>query len=1662
MQTLSDLGPPFKPPVNSFREFDWEVLRWICLHEAYQTWLQNDLPEILVLHGGRGVGKSLISRCLFHHSLCITDARDLSTCYFSFDKQDCRRNSAKSAITSLIYQILSTNPSLFKNVRDFYTHLKKQCNWTKDNLWKLFRRLVLFASPSPVICTINAIHFCDDPRNEFLRDLVTFHDTTHSGFRIILISERQADIFASLTWYTNISLDEPIQSNVKFFVQDGVSRLIEKRPSLADVAGELTSKLSRSTDFLWISFTLRHLELARFRSTRSSMLAHIGSLPSNSTEFIKRTLSEIPAWGVRALSWILHARRPLKQRELAMGLAVSDEDTSPLALNANIAQDIVGDLKEALGPLLKFEDNEIQLFHPFIKEYLDESLGQVEVQIEKIISNGHWDICKSCMAYLSMDVFKDKDFLTNTQSKTQDRLFDFLDYAIQYWPDHYRNTEADSLRSERVLEFLCTVQIMRTWAELYWRYANPDLRQDMCLDSPIHFAAQLGFSDIVTVLLNKAQPHGITAFDRDLAMELATSHGHANVVKQFLTDEIEAMVVEKALDKASAKGDEEVVKILVGHQATSKRELDLPPSFLCRAAQDGYEELVLRLLDAGASVDSTSGDFQSTPLHLASAEGHEAVVQRLLARGAKPGKLDATGSTPLFLAARNGHSKVVSALIHADTDMARKSNKGPISLGLTTQDGFLGIAQHLPEALEDPRRHLSINRSTPLHQACLNGHLDVVHLLIDNGTSIQQQDENGQSPLMLAASKGYNAIVDFLIERDANVSVASKAGSALYQAMTKGFKAIAEILLLKGADPNPKEEEEEILDSTPLILAVKNGFCDIVKMMLEKGATTSTKDRDGLLAIHHAGATGHVNILLLLLEYGASIQIPDKSSKKRTAIHHAVVNNQEAVLNVLLDRGMDIDFQDGYSRTALILAVEKGYESMVSIILARGANPNIVEDSDRTALHFAADTGHQTIVELLLERSSVVNAKDRAGDTALNLAVRGRLLDVVQLLRNKGADPRIANFVDRNALQYAASMGNVALLTSLYEGESDLGMRDKQNDTLLHLATQRGKKEQVVYLLKKGAYPDCKGFNGETPLLQAASNGHLELVQMFLENGANLYARSYSLTTVLHHACTNQNRDVLRFLLKLNREVNSGEKDGRTPFHVASTYGNIGALDALLETEVDLHARINDGRTALHMVYSDHDAAVWLIEHGLAVDVVDNDGKTPLVLAVEHRESSMVQLFLDYNANPNATDNRGRSPILCIPVKRDMDKKGMEIAEMLINAKADVNHIDKNLNSALSNAIANDSKALTQLLIARGANIEARGACHNTMIMIAILKTSKDVINILIEAGANLKAKNSRGVTALILSLEESNEDAALTLIEHGSDVVVDGVLALQWASHHGYDDVVCALLSKGVDVNGQTNRFDTALEAAIRGNYGSTIEKLLQWGLDLNLKGGKYGCALSTAVLEFPEAVDFLLDKGAKASIEDDQGRVALHHAARLGRRWRRLVYERILEEGSNITVRDKQGRTVIHHAASGAAYSIVKPLLESNPELNVPDGDGWTPLHWACRTLCMSIVKLLLEKGTDPTLPCRKGWTPWHIATFHGKEQFLKILEASKIAATSTGTTRVLEGKKQGKRLFGPRIERGEKQEANCDGCELVSFLTATPLTSLSDHVNHDFWLS
>lgn len=157
----------------------------------------------------------------------------------------------------------------------------------------------------------------------------------------------------------------------------------------------------------------------------------------------------------------------------------------------------------------------------------------------------------------------------------------------------------------------------------------------------------------------------------------------------------------------------------------------------------------------------------------------------------------------------------------------------------------------------------------------------------------------------------------------------------LHWASSNGHNTLVALLLERGA--RATIDRPDLRGLTPLHSAALRGQAKAVKILLENGADTETRNKFGWTPLHLATLSGDHITARLLLENGAEIGARSCTVHKKTAFHYAALLGHIAVAKLLLEKGVDIEAKDKLGMTAVQSAVVAGHNGIISLLVDSGA-----------------------------------------------------------------------------------------------------------------------------------------------------------------------------------------------------------------------------------------------------------------------------------------------------------------------------------------------------------------------------------------------------------------------------------------------------------------------------------------------------------------------------------------------------------------------------------------------------------------------------------------------------------------------------------------------------------------------------------------------------
>lgn len=446
----------------------------------------------------------------------------------------------------------------------------------------------------------------------------------------------------------------------------------------------------------------------------------------------------------------------------------------------------------------------------------------------------------------------------------------------------------------------------------------------------------------------------------------------------------------------------------------------------------------------------------------------------------------------------------------------------------------------------------------------------------------------------------------------------------------------------------------------------------------------SWRDREGCSPILFACKLGYQSIVEVLLQHGCTIHDKDADPKRGgSAIHYAAWGGHLSLVIWLVDRaGASLGAVDVVGNTPLLYAVYGGHRKVVEALLRMGRSLNETNDKNHSPLLQAACGGHTDMVTWLLDDLNFDIAEtDSDGNTALLFAAWGGHFDTMMCLLERGASLFEQNINGHTALLSAANGGRIHIIEWLLTQEFTLTETNHNGDTCLLLAAYGGHLRLVEWLVEKDVNLTARNRCGFTPLLSAANGGQLEMAKWLVNRGASISERDEDGYTPLILAACGGNIELVQYFLSLGASLQETNDNGDTPLLLASYCGHTELVDWLLKNGSSLAEKNETGMGVLISAANGGNAKVvsYLVqtiqeagpECGDGLEIVDQGGYTPLLLAAQRGHLKVVQILAAAGANVHARTTRYDNDALLLAhgypevakcIRRIWDMSPLEVA----------------------------------------------------------------------------------------------------------------------------------------------------------------------------------------------------------------------------------------------------------------------------------------------------------------------------------------------------------------------------------------------------------------
>lgn len=814
---------------------------WFIQHSYFQDWLARDSGPLLV-SADPGCGKSVLAKYLIDVML----PRESSICYFFFKDQD--QNTMRQALCALLHQLFYHRPALLRHALAQIEVDGENLIHSTASLWKVFETSVKDPQAGSVIIVLDAIDECTESDltalvarieaggsysqdgSSRVRWLLTCrpYDQIISRFSRLLLTCPQIHVPGE-------DESEAICEEVNRVILYRVNELSELKSLTTRVKDHLCIRLQEITHrtYLWVYLVFEHLQQEGFKKTERGVDSALMMLPKSISEAYDQILRKSKAQPMvqRVLCIILAASRPLSVSEVNTAMNVNYDSQSIESLDLEEEGDFRARLRDWCGLFISIYNGKVYLLHQTAREFLladsrinTAVLPELSWHHSITITSAHYTLAEICVLYLSMATSGSHAKWTHNDDTASGNFFH---YAALNWGDHFRL--ADMKIENPILPF--TLRICDPLSESYkaWFLINwlQEKRRQLVPLKPTSLlvASYLGHPVTAELMLKRGDNvDGRDGHDQT-PLFWAACMGSAAVTSLLLENGANPNASDfMGSNPLHYTGNVAIVKLLLQYGAHIDAKDDLGGTPLSYAVKEGDEEIIKAILEGGA--DPNAGNNRGrAPLLKAVAQGHSQVAELLLASGANTEIRDISGNTPLLLAVWLNRMPEINTLIIRDFHDIKVTDKQDCTADFeAAEESSKGWIDTLNEFVLARPEHTSIDP-----------YMSIVNILLKNGANIEAKDNDGRTPLLVAAREGCRRMMMVLLENGANVEATGPFNrTPLFVASATGRSKLVRVLAERGA----KLDVVDTFGNTPVTVASAKGHEDIVTWL-------QSRKRDG-------------------------------------------------------------------------------------------------------------------------------------------------------------------------------------------------------------------------------------------------------------------------------------------------------------------------------------------------------------------------------------------------------------------------------------------------------------------------------------------------------------------------------------------------------------------------------------------------------------------------------------------------------------------------------------------------------------------------------------------------------------------------------------------------------------------------------------------------
>jgi len=558
------------------------------------------------------------------------------------------------------------------------------------------------------------------------------------------------------------------------------------------------------------------------------------------------------------------------------------------------------------------------------------------------------------------------------------------------------------------------------------------------------------------------------------------------------------------------------------------------------------------------------------------------------------------------------------------------------------------IQKAIDSATLDDILHVDDDENNTIHLTALSGQNFIMEALLNKfpDVDVNKQNKDDETPMTIAIKqRGFWKVMKVLLKFGAEIPAGRKEALQKF-AINSGFVVTGKMLSgvgesAKSVSKNQTPEEIEFFFETAmekeleidvesyLEAALHHCMSRLVKTLLKDFGAVPTFDMLVEYCIppkpDHPEVNKYLDLAKLVLNNQPRL-INEKNDDGESALFKACEKGNLPHVKYFLNKGALVDDPNNMGNTPLWVSCAKRYPCIIQELLNWGADVNAVNEKGNPPLYAVCQMGPKKVAETLIAYGATVEHINKNGDTLILICCRNGQHEILEFLLNY-VDPDFVNFkahIDGfNAILASTEANRPDCIRVLHEYGINLEQKtDDDNEiiagaTSLHLAAYYNRLEAAQALLSLGANPNAVDVHGQTPLHTAVIQGNIPIIKLLRNSGADITVQDNNGNTPASYC---RNRHEIRRVL-----VNP-------------------ALDVLMRFAKGGFTK-QEEKVGIEIL-DNYAGVLGCLEPKDAIEVIGNDGSTPLMQAVINSNFDLVATLLKMGADPNIRNSLGLSSFL--------------------------------------------------------------------------------------------------------------------------------------------------------------------------------------------------------------------------------------------------------------------------------------------------------------------------------------------------------------------------------------------------------------------------------